>query len=93
MLIDLVLTKNPGVTDSVNFEAPLGKCNHSLVKIGTRNILLMKNKTFTLIYDKGNYEQTKLLFNRVFVKKIKSYQSLSDQHNMLLELFPEALNK
>ena len=67
-LIDLVLTNNPDIINTVKFDASLGKSDHSVVE----------NKKFILNHNKGNYDQMKSLFNQDFVIKIENCEDVSD---------------
>ena len=91
-LIDLVLTNNH-IINKVKLDAPLSKSDHSVVEIIMENVLLTENKKFILNYNKGNYEETKSLFNQNFVIESENCENVNDQYNMLLDLLHEAINK
>ena len=55
-LLDLVLTSEEGMVDDIQYEAPLGKSDHCILRFDLNCATEVHEKTFKkFIYDKGDY--------------------------------------
>ena len=94
-ILDLVLTDEENLLDTLEHEAPLGKSDHAMLNIKIRCTGSEETSSITRWnYDKGNYEKMKEIFNTAInTHYLDQEQTVDDMWNKILELYNRAIEE
>ena len=87
-LLDLVLSNNDDLIDNVSLLSPLGKSDHSTVKVLINYSSNNSSDKFYLDYKNADFDNMRKIFNDEFNVTLKNFIDVNDQ----LTYFVKTLN-